>query len=163
MGRVSGPAPAGNPRAAPRPVPYVVHVLHALRGIKTTAVPSLHRTVLIALAEHANPDGSGCWPSVATIAAAVGVARHRVCRVLAELESALWITREGRTRPSDGGQTSTLYRVRLGGGPITVRERVRPGRRALQNKPIPLPEGVADLAARRARRVASASGTPDKS
>lgn len=146
---------------APRPVPYVVQVRDALRGISVSVVPSLHRNVLLALAFYANPDGSECFPAVKTIAEDVGIARHRVSRVLRELETALWIQRVGRAIPGRG-QTSTTYRVRLGGGPITVLARKRPGQRALVNKAIPLPEGVADIAVRRAARANVEKPATDK-
>lgn len=49
-----------------------------------------------------------CWPSLARLAAEVGITTRQVRRLLRSLESAGWISSRPRFR-ADGGQTSTVY------------------------------------------------------
>ncbi|KAA0679760.1 helix-turn-helix domain-containing protein [Roseomonas genomospecies 6] len=74
--------------------------------------------VLAALATYANARGE-CWPSQATLAAALKRSRSTVNRILGHLAESGVIEMEAR-RSASGGRLSCLYRLRLvpGEGPI---------------------------------------------
>lgn len=76
--------------------------------------------VLAALATYANARGE-CWPSQATLAAALKRSRSTVNRILGHLAEARVIEMEPR-RSASGGRLSCLYRLRLvpGDGPIVA-------------------------------------------
>lgn len=127
--------------------PFFATMADALAEIPATAVPTAHRAVLLALARYARPDGSRCYPSGAVVRATLGMSPRTWYRVLRELEAALWIARRPQTR-EEGGQTSSLYVLHLRGGPIQ-----RQDRRIVRGVVRTLPEGVADLDARRKRNA----------
>lgn len=70
------------------------------------------KLVLLALADHANDEGHA-WPSVETLAKKSSTSRRTVLRILKELESSGWLTRQKRNR-KNGSRTSSLYKLVLG-------------------------------------------------
>lgn len=70
------------------------------------------KLVLLALADHANDQGDA-WPSVETLAKKSSTSSRTVLRILKELESSGWLTRQKRSR-KNGSRTSSLYRLALG-------------------------------------------------
>lgn len=88
------PTPDGNPRARVN--------------------PATAKNVLLALAEHANPDGK-CWPSWKRVAAMVGCSRATVARAIRDLEEAGLIRRVAQYHDR-GGQTSSVYTLMMGEG-----------------------------------------------
>jgi hypothetical protein len=71
--------------------------------------PPTQKLILVVLADHANTEGE-CFPSIASLAAAVGIGRRSIARHLASMEQRGLIKRVTRTRP-DGSQTSNTYRL----------------------------------------------------
>jgi len=65
--------------------------------------------VLLILYKHADAKGE-CWPSVAAIAAQIGITRRAAHTALARLRAAGLVAIEKRTRP-DGFRQSNLYRL----------------------------------------------------
>lgn len=69
------------------------------------------RLVLIVLADHAKRDGTGAWPSVATIADEANLSERAVQRALRELEAAGEVVSQG-PHPEHG---TTVWDVLVGG------------------------------------------------
>lgn len=65
------------------------------------------RLAAMVIASYADPDGSNCWPSVATVARGMGVSERTAQRALDDLEQAGWLVRWFRS----GG--STVFRFLL--------------------------------------------------
>ncbi len=74
--------------------------------------------VLALLAAYADPDGV-CWPSAASLAARLGLARPTVVGYLQELGRRGYILSERRTR-ENGSDTSNLYRIVRGAEGVSV-------------------------------------------
>lgn len=67
----------------------------ALYDVRPGTVTDGARFTLLALADHARPDGTGAWPYVANLAELLGTSERTVYRHLAQLEEA------GLIRPGD--------------------------------------------------------------
>lgn len=59
----------------------------ALRADLTGPMPANHRLVLVTLADYADPDGTGAWPSQSTLGTRLGVTPRSVKRALDALEA----------------------------------------------------------------------------
>ena len=77
------------------------------------------KVVLIVLADHAAPNGTGAFPSWARIAAASGVSRRTVARVLESLE--------GRGLIRRGDQEIASERLRTAGKDVRYYENIEGG------------------------------------
>lgn len=83
--------------------------IQAVGRVLRASVAPTHKLVLIALADHAAPDGTRSWPSVQTIAEMASVSTRTVQRILRDLEESGAIVRvadESRHRPRE-------WRIRL--------------------------------------------------
>lgn len=87
-----------------------VHVLSWVLKHSPVDTPG-HRLVLLVLADHANDDGSGAWPSVDTIAAEAKLKRRNVQYALRSLESQGHVKAGGRSPYG-----TTIYHVLMRGG-----------------------------------------------
>ncbi|MFS8065737.1 MAG: helix-turn-helix domain-containing protein [Byssovorax sp.] len=94
-------------------------------------LPPLHRLVLITLADLADARGY-IHPVVATVAKRTGLSTREVKKILNELHFALWLERA----PRQTEKSSTLYVVRLEGGPIVP---MRSETSTIQGEAIPNP------------------------
>jgi DNA-binding transcriptional ArsR family regulator len=77
------------------------------------------KLVLLVLADHADPDGE-CYPSRKRIARMAALSARSVTRHVGLLEERGLLERVARHR-SNGSQTSTLYRLKLGGSSEVAR------------------------------------------
>lgn len=91
-------------------------VAWALRADLTGTLSAEHRLVLVTLADHARPDGTGAWPAVATIAHRLGCAPRSVQRALKRLESLGLIKRGDQRMVSHlpGNRRPTVWTLRIG-------------------------------------------------
>lgn len=117
----------GSPK---RPKPFFVQLCALFPQIPKEDLPNRHRSVLLALANFARPDGAGAFPSLGLIGAIAGLGRTLLCETLAELKAARWIRTPKRPPTPTGRYTSSAYVLALGGGPIVLSpsRAKRPGR-----------------------------------
>lgn len=117
--------------------------------------------VLLVLAEHAHEDGSGAWPSVATIAKLARLSPRRVQYALRQLEAAGIIT----TKPRAG--STTLYGIVMTPAPGAGVHVLRPAQRAGEGRTSG-PQGAHSVRpnrqepSRTVRGRAQARDTPDR-
>lgn len=100
----------------------------ALSRKLTGPLPAETRLVLVALAEHANPDGEGAWPGVARLADTIGVSERTVRRQLAHLEG-LGLIRRGDQRHVDhypANRRPVVYDLDITGTGILIAQPVNP-------------------------------------
>lgn len=83
-------------------------------GVRSRVSPATAKNVLLALAEHANPEGM-CFPSWRRIAAMSNCSRPTVARAIRDLEDAGLIRRIAKFR-DNGGQTACEYYLPIGEG-----------------------------------------------
>lgn len=82
------------------------------------------KLLLLAIANHASPDGTNAWPSIATLARKTGISARHVRRLLRELEEEGWIATErqaGGTAKIADEKRPNLYTVRMGPPDTDVR------------------------------------------
>lgn len=82
-------------------------------------LPEGQKLVLLALADHADDEGT-CWPGAKRMAEKCGVTRRTVQRRIAALETRGLLQREHRFHEENGGQRSSIVRLALGEGGVTV-------------------------------------------
>jgi pyocin large subunit-like protein len=74
-------------------------------------IPAREKLVLLAMADHARDDGTGCYPSVERLARKTSQSRRGVQKVMRRLEQAGLIVPTGNLR--GGRNLATEYRVTL--------------------------------------------------
>lgn len=88
--------------------------------VKSAALPSHQKLVLFALADSLDSK-STCFPSMRTLAAWCGLSVSRVRAIVADLEQAGIVTRDGEARKrTDGSQRSNLFTVHADRIPVAV-------------------------------------------
>jgi len=93
--------------AAPEAESVSVRLMGAVFDLR---IPATEKLVLLAMADHARDDGTGCYPSVGTLASKTSQSRRGVQGIMRRLEQA------GLIVPSkvSHGRFSTEYRIVLG-------------------------------------------------
>lgn len=91
-------------------------------ALRTTGVTSTEKLVLIGLADHANHDGTGAWPSVATLAEYADVTERTVQRCLRSLEDKGLIQKgdQRHVQHVRADKRPTVYDVTLDRGDVYV-------------------------------------------
>ena len=74
-------------------------------------IPPAKKLVLLAMAEHANNEGSSCYPSIARLMKETSLSRRSVQTLLRELEKAELLVRVGKAR--GGRSITTKYALNL--------------------------------------------------
>lgn len=111
-------------------------------GVRSRVNPATTKNVLLALAEHANPEGM-CFPSWRRIAVMSNCSRPTVARAIRDLEDSGLIRRIPKFR-DNGGQTACEYYLPIGEGlPRHHRSRTPP---SLIDTPHDLPPSQLDTA-----------------
>jgi hypothetical protein len=84
-----------------------VRMMAAVFGLEISASEKL---VLLAMADHARDDGTGCYPSVETLARKTSQTRRGVQKIMRKLENSRLIEPSNVSR----GRNTTEYRITLG-------------------------------------------------
>src|ERR1700679_70673 len=71
-------------------------------------LPPAKKIVLLAMADHAQDDGTGCYPSIATLAKKTSMSRRGVQTVMRELEAAHYIA---SMKKGGGRALTTNYEI----------------------------------------------------
>lgn len=72
-------------------------------------LPAVEKLVLLAMADHARDDGTGCYPSVGTLARKTSQSRRGVQKIMRRLEQAGWIAPSKLSK----GRRANEYRITL--------------------------------------------------
>lgn len=93
-------------------------VLKLMYRVLQLDLPTDHKLTLEIMAVHANPDGSSCCPSVATLMSGTRLSDRGVQKVLRILEEASYIRQIGKAKGGRG--KSAEYRITLEAGDKTM-------------------------------------------
>jgi biotin operon repressor len=112
-------------------------------------IPPSNKLVLLAMAEHANGEGSSCYPSIGTLMKETSLSRRSVQTVIRQLEKAGLLVRIGKAR--GGRSVTTEYSLSL--EKPTVRTSATPtpfrGKKRVRNSaaraPFPKPKRAQNL------------------
>jgi biotin operon repressor len=74
-------------------------------------IPALEKLVLLAMADHAQDDGTGCYPSVQRLATKTSLSRRGVQKISRRLEDAGFLVPSARIK--GGRSLTTEYRITL--------------------------------------------------
>lgn len=95
--------------------PFIFVLLDVFDAMPVHAMPRAERAVLIAIAAHAHPDGTGAFPSLARMSRRIGYGTSAIVEAIQELSRRRWLLVAERRDPETGAATSNGYTVLLDG------------------------------------------------